>query len=90
MLDAAGLLIPLVAGVAVGFAWRSRKRLDLNRLTLVAIVVLIFSMGFSIGSNDALLSSMPVIGAQALVLVILILVFSIVFVMGARRLVRLE
>jgi uncharacterized membrane protein YbjE (DUF340 family) len=84
------VIIPLIAGVTVGYFFRNRRRLDLGRLTFGAIVILIFSMGFSIGSNSELLQSLPSIGLDALVIVALAMFFSVVFLKAFRKMVKLE
>ena len=89
-LSALTLIIPLIAGILLGYFSREKTRLNLDKVTLIAIVVLIFSLGFSIGSNTELLNSMPKIGLTALVMSILAIIFSVVFVKLARRKVRIE
>jgi uncharacterized membrane protein YbjE (DUF340 family) len=89
-LSALILIIPLIAGILLGYFSREKTRLNLDKVTLIAIVVLIFSLGFSIGSNTELLNSMPKIGLTALVMSILAIIFSVVFVKLARRKVRME
>lgn len=84
------VVVPLIAGIMVGFAWRSRKHVDLEGVTLGAIVVLIFSLGFSIGSNNELLRSMPKIGLSALVMLALAMLFSVLFLKVFRKLVNLD
>ncbi|MCJ7468897.1 hypothetical protein MUO74_00135, partial [Candidatus Bathyarchaeota archaeon] len=69
---------------------REKKRVDLGKVVFGTIIILIFSMGFSIGSNNELLASMPVIGVNAVVIMVLSVVFSIVFLKVARKLVKLE
>jgi ABC-type polysaccharide/polyol phosphate export permease len=84
------VIVPLIAGAAVGYFFRNRRRLDLGRLTFGAIVILIFSMGFSIGSNNELLQSLPSIGLDALVIVALAMFFSVVFLKAFRKMAELE
>jgi ABC-type polysaccharide/polyol phosphate export permease len=84
------VIVPLIAGAAVGYFFRNRRRLDLGRLTFGAIVILIFSMGFSIGSNNELLQSLPSIGLDALVIVALAMFFSVVFLKAFRKMAKLE
>lgn len=84
------LVFSLVVGVALGYFWRSRKRIDLGKATLAVILVLIFSLGFGIGANDALLDALPRVGANAAFLLGFVLLFSSVFVLVAKRLVRLR
>jgi uncharacterized membrane protein YbjE (DUF340 family) len=89
-LSALTLIIPLIAGILLGYFSRERIRVKLDRVTLAAIVVLIFSLGFSIGSNTELLNSMPKIGITALVMSVLTIAFSVLFVKLARRRARME
>ena len=83
-------VVALALGMGSGYLWRRKKRVSLDRVTSVIIVLLIFSMGFSIGSDNALLASMPTIGVNAVVLVSLTVFFSFVFVKAIRKLVKLE
>jgi len=83
-------VIALALGMGLGYLWRRKKRINLDRTTSVTIILLIFSMGFSIGSDNALLASMPAIGVNAVVIVSLTVFFSFVFVKAARKLVKLE
>ncbi len=84
------LIIPLVVGVAGGYLFRNRKLPKLDKLSLGVIVVLIFSLGFGIGSNNDLLAALPRVGLQALVISSLAILFSIAFVKAGKRLVKAE
>jgi len=84
------LVLALIAGIGLGYVLREKKRVDLGKVVFGAIIILIFSMGFSIGSNNELLASMPAIGVNAVVIMALSVVFSIVFLKVARKLVKLE
>ncbi len=84
------LVLALIAGIGLGYVLRGKKRVDLGKVVFGAIIVLIFSMGFSIGSNNELLASIPVIGVNAVVIMALSVVFSILFLKAARKLVKLE
>ena len=84
------LVLALIAGIGLGYALRGKKQIDLGKIVFGAIIVLIFSMGFSIGSNNELLASIPVIGVNAVVIMALSVVFSILFLKAARKLVKLE
>jgi uncharacterized membrane protein YbjE (DUF340 family) len=82
------LIVPLIAGIAAGYLWRKKKQVRLEKVMLAIIVVLIFSLGFGIGSNNELLASMPQVGVQALVISVLAILFSIAFVIAGRRMVK--
>jgi hypothetical protein len=79
------LVVPLAAGVAVGFALRGRRRVDFGRVSFAVILVLIFSLGFTVGSNNDLLGSLPTVGASAFVFASLAVGFSVFFVVLLRR-----
>ena len=84
------LVLALIAGIGLGYVLRGKKCVGLGKVVFGAIIILIFSMGFSIGSNNELLASMPAIGVNAVVIMALSVVFSIVFLKVARKLVKLE
>lgn len=83
-------VIALVLGIGLGYLWRERKHVNLGRVTFVAVIALIFLMGFNIGSDNVLLASMPTVGVNALVIVSLTVFFSLVFVKIVRKVVKLE
>jgi len=84
------LMVVLVAGMALGFVFRNRKRVNLEKVTLSTILALIFSLGFNIGSDNELLASMPRVGVNALLISLLTIVFSVVFLEIARKAVRIK
>lgn len=84
------LIVPLIAGMVLGYFVRERKKIDLDRVTIGVIVILIFSLGFGIGSNGELLSWLPRVALNAVVIAGLAIVFSVFFVVLARRKVGLE
>lgn len=84
------LIVSLIAGMLLGYFLRERKQVNLSKVTLGSIVVLIFSLGFSIGSNNELLSSMPRVGLNALVILLLTVFFSVIFVKATRKMVKIE
>jgi len=88
-LSVVALIAALVVGMVFGWLLRQKRQMRLDRVTVVVIVVLIFSLGFSIGSNSELLESMPRIGLSAVVMTALAVTFSVVFVALARRKVKL-
>jgi uncharacterized membrane protein YbjE (DUF340 family) len=79
------LIIPLAAGILVGYLLREKKKINLDKTTIAIILVLIFSLGFTIGSDNNLLASMPRVGVSAIVMAISAITFSVLFVMLARR-----
>jgi len=84
------LVVPLVFGILLGFRLRERRKVDLGKVSLGIIIVLIFSLGFGIGSNSELLRSLPEVGLDATVILVFALGLSVAFVWAARKLVRLE
>jgi uncharacterized membrane protein YbjE (DUF340 family) len=89
MVNFAILVVPLVAGILAGYALRKRWHADLSKATFAIIIVLIFSLGYSIGSNNDVLSSLPRVGWNALFMASLAIVFSIALVELVRRKVKL-
>jgi hypothetical protein len=84
------LIIPLVAGVLLGYFLREKKRVDLGKVMFGVVLVLIFSLGFSIGSNNELLAALPRVGFVGFGIMLLAVLFSVVFVLLAKRVVRFE
>jgi uncharacterized membrane protein YbjE (DUF340 family) len=89
MLNFTILLVPLVAGILTGYALQKKWHADLSKATSAVIMVLIFSLGFSMGSNNDVLSSLPRVGWNALFMAVLSIVFSIAIVELVRRKVKL-
>jgi hypothetical protein len=93
LLDVVVLVLPLVTGLAVGYYLRGYylrgKPFSVGKIFLGVILVLIFSLGFSIGSNTELLAVMPNVAFNALVLLVLALLFSILFVRATQKLVKI-
>jgi hypothetical protein len=79
------LMIPLAAGILSGYWLRQRKDINFNRVTFAVILVLIFSLGFTIGSNNDMLTSIPAVGASALGIAASAIIFSVLFVVLVRR-----
>jgi hypothetical protein len=82
------LIIPLAAGIGLGYLLRNRKRVKLDKASFAIIVILIFSLGFGIGSNNELLAALPNVGFNALIISVLTILFSIAFVKAGRRMVK--
>ena len=79
------LIIPLAAGMLVGYLLREKKKINLDKTTLAIILMLIFSLGFTIGSDNNLLASIPKVGVSALAMSVSAIAFSVFFVVLARR-----
>ena len=71
-----------------GYLVRNRKVPKLEKVSLGIVIVLIFSLGFGIGSNNELITALPQVGLQALVIAVLAIAFSIVFVKAGKKLVK--
>jgi len=82
------LTVPLAVGILLGYLLRNRKRIKLDKVSLAVIIILIFSLGFSIGSNNELLNAMPRVGFNALIISVLTILFSIAFVKAGKRMVK--
>lgn len=79
------LTLPLLAGILSGYLLRERRKVSLDRVAGAIVVVLIFSLGFSIGSDAELLGSLPRIGLSALAMALSAVLFSILFTVWARK-----
>ena len=74
----------------LGYFLREKRKDNLSKVTFGIILVLIFSLGFGIGSNSELLNSLPDVGLSAAVIASLAIVFSVVLVKAVKRTVGLE
>lgn len=87
--DVLRVFFPLLLGLALGYILRrEKKRLNLNRLIFWVILILVFSLGFTVGSNNELLALMPDAGLKAVVLSGLTLIFTILFFKALEKMVR--
>ena len=84
------LVVPLAAGILLGYFMREKRKIDLGKVTLGTILALIFSLGFGIGSNSELLNSLPNVGLSAVLIASLAIVFSVVLVKLIRRTAGLD
>ncbi len=82
------LVFPLALGILIGYFLRDRRRLNIDSLISGVIIVLIFCLGFSMGSNGELLAVLPSVGLTTIVLLAMTLLFSIIFVKAARRIAK--
>ncbi len=90
MVNFALFIVPLIAGIGLGYLLRNKRQIQFSRLLFWVILVLIFSLGFSIGSNGDLLKALPDIAGASVILVLLTIGFSAVFVKIAMKLVKLR
>ena len=79
------LVVPLGVGILLGYFLREKRKVNLAKVTFGIILVLIFSLGFGIGSNSELLNSLPDVGLSATVIASLAIVFSVVLVKAVKR-----
>lgn len=84
------LVVPLMAGMLLGYFLREKRKVNLGKVTFGIILVLIFSLGFGLGSNNELLNSLPEVGLSAVVIASLAIFFSVVLVKAVRRKAGLE
>jgi uncharacterized membrane protein YbjE (DUF340 family) len=78
-----------MAGMLLGYIFREKMRVNFSGVTFWLIMMLIFSLGFTIGSNNELLNSMPKVGLKAFALSSLAILFSMFFVKVAKKLVKM-
>lgn len=85
MPNALMLIAPLAVGIMLGYFLRGKRSMLLDRAVSCVILVLIFSLGFSMGANGELLAVLPSIGLVTFVLLVMALLFSIISLKAARR-----
>lgn len=75
------VLIIMAIGVWIGFRYFPQKWNKYNSwVQLISIVVLIFCMGVSLGSNPDFISEMGRLGMEGLVFAVVPIIFSIIMV----------
>lgn len=81
------ILVFLAVGVTIGavFKFGERQKKWIGRLQQFGVVLLLFSMGLSIGLNDEILTNLQALGLQAFTYAGLTSVFSILVVYGLSR-----
>ncbi len=64
------IIIIMCAGIVTGVFLRGRSSLLFasERMTGIAIYLLLFLLGLSVGTNDTIISNFPVIGFNAIIL----------------------
>ncbi len=64
------IFVFLLAGIIVGFIFRSQTKLMTfsAKATTFAVFLLIFFLGYSVGQNDAIVSALGELGWQAILL----------------------
>lgn len=90
VLNLINLIMPLIAGILLGYFLRNKKHVKLDKVIFWAIIALIFSLGFSIGSNSKLLNSLPTVGVTAIIISVMTILFSMFFLKIARKAVKIE
>lgn len=89
-MDLPTIVIPLTAGILLGYLLRSKRKPNLSHVTFGIIIVLIFSLGFTIGANHDLLIFLPQAGLKTAVMLSMTLFFSILFAKIARKAVGIK
>lgn len=62
------IILVLFAGIIIGYFFRKKDTSFLSMITTVFIWLLLFFLGISVGSNDALLNNILVLGWDAWVI----------------------
>ncbi|MGL5637694.1 MAG: LysO family transporter, partial [Bacteroidales bacterium] len=62
------IILVLFAGIIIGYLFRKKDTSFLSMITTVFIWLLLFFLGISVGSNDALLDNILVLGWDAWVI----------------------
>ncbi|MDE5970353.1 MAG: LysO family transporter [Muribaculaceae bacterium] len=66
----------MFAGIGVGFLLRRFKLGWLPRITMCLILLLLFLLGLDVGSDEHIIKSIPTLGAEALLISLLSILFS--------------
>lgn len=66
----------MFAGICVGYLLRRHKLGLLPRIIMGFILLLLFLLGFDIGSDEHIIKSIPTLGAEALLISLLSILFS--------------
>lgn len=76
-------LIMLSIGLTIGFLFKKfhteKLKWKLNSLLSVVVIVLLFVMGLTLGSNDEIIYNFTILGYNSIVLALLIFFGSILF-----------
>ncbi len=64
------ILLIMLAGVITGFFLRNRNKVTgvVDKLIIVSIIFLLFSLGFAVGGDPVIISNLPSLGLTALAL----------------------
>lgn len=64
------ILIIMLAGIITGLFFRNMGKAIriIDRLTILSIIFLLFSLGFAVGRDPLIISSLPALGLTALAL----------------------
>ena len=65
-------------GIMLGYTVRKKQTEWLSRLITVLVWMLLFLMGIEVGGNDHIMSSLPTLGVEALVVSVLAILGSCV------------
>jgi Kef-type K+ transport system membrane component KefB len=86
------ILVFLVIGIVIGAALKfsERQKSQVSKLQQFGVVVLLFSMGLSIGLNRDILMNLRALGFQAFAYAGLTSLFSVAVVYGLSRLLVRE
>ena len=86
------IVISLLAGMAIGLAGILPQGFygKINRMTTVALFILLATMGAQIGSNDELLAQIGYLGWQAVILAVLAILGSVLMLKAVVTVFRLS
>lgn len=72
------------------FIDKNKEHKWISKVTLVTLMVLIFTMGARMGSDDRVISTLQIIGLKALVITIFTFVGSILACIIVRKLMKID
>lgn len=62
------ILIIMIVGIVLGRITRDRIHLSIKTITFILVCTLLLLLGYEAGGNDAVMHSIPTLGARALLL----------------------
>lgn len=92
MRDLIVYIIMAALGYAVGSRFRGNSRISriAGRVQTAAIILLVFTMGLRMGSNQEVISKLSTIGLSAFAITVTVLFFSVLCVWATRKLLGID
>lgn len=92
MTDLLIYIIEVIVGYQIGCRLRGRDKIIqfLGKLQIVAIMIMLFTMGLRMGSNEEVTSNLGSIGLTSALMTVIIMIFSAFFAFLARKMIGMD